>query len=100
MPRAAIIAVALVGLAGSTAVAAQAGEQCIDDWSIAASVVRKEGLATVEQLSQLAQKTGAGHIVRTTLCRGEGAFVYRIVVKDGKGQLRSLIVDARKPFGR
>jgi uncharacterized membrane protein YkoI len=81
-------------------VPAGAGETCIADWSVAAGVVRKEGLATVEQLSQLARSSGAGEIVKTTLCEGEGSYRYRIVVKDGKGQLKSLVVDAKKPFAR
>ncbi len=79
---------------------AHAGESCFADWSVAAPVVKKEGLATVEQLSQLAKSSGSGDIVRTTLCQDKGDFTYRIVVKDGKGQLKTLNVDARKPFAR
>lgn len=101
MPRAPLIAVILATLAmGAPAAVRAGGETCIADWSVAAGVVRKEGLITVEQLLQLAKKSGAGDIVRTTLCEGGGSFVYRIVVKDGKGQLKSIVVDARKPFAR
>lgn len=78
----------------------RAGETCFADWSVAAPVVKKEGLATVEQLSQLAKSSGSGDIVRTTLCQDDGRFTYKIVVKDAKGQLKSLSVDARKPFAR
>lgn len=99
MPTSAAVIVVLAAGAGMTAPVL--GDQtCHADWSVAAAVVKKEGLATVEQLLQLAKKAGAGDIVRTTLCQGDGAFVYRIVVKDAKGQLKTLNVDARKPFGR
>jgi hypothetical protein len=100
MNNASLILASILAFAIGAAAPAQAGETCIDDWSVAAGVVRKEGLATVEQLSQLAKKSGVGDIVRTTLCEGAGAFTYRIVVRDGKGQLKSLTVDARKPFTR
>lgn len=99
MPRVLTIAVALVLFATATA-SARAAETCMADWSVAAAVVRKEGLTTVEQLMKLAHKSGAGDIVRTTLCEDAGTFVYRLVVKDRNGQLKSLTVDARKPFAR
>lgn len=89
-----------MSLAFGGSVAAEAGDACFADWSVAAGVVKKEGLATVEHLSSLAKTAGTGDIVRTTLCEENGRFVYRIVVKDGKGQLKSLTVDARKPFAR
>lgn len=78
----------------------RAGDACIADWSVAAGVVKKEGLATVELLTRAAKSAGVGRIVRTTLCENNGKYVYRIVIRDSKGQLKSLTVDARKPFAR
>lgn len=90
----------IAALAMSQVAAARAGETCMADWSVAASIVRKEGLTTVEQLINLANKSGTGSIVRTTLCETDGNYVYRIVVKQDNGKLKSMTVDARKPFAR
>ena len=100
MSRALIFVAAVLSHAAAAIAPARAGETCMTDWSLAAAVVRKEGLTTVEQLSKLAHKSGAGDIVRTTLCEDGGTYVYRLVVKDRNGQLKSLTVDARKPFAR
>lgn len=94
-----IAALALSHVAAASA-AARAGETCMADWSVAASIVRKEGLTTVEQLISLATKSGAGSIVRTTLCETDGNYVYRIVIKQDNGKLKTMTVDARKPFAR
>jgi uncharacterized membrane protein YkoI len=77
-----------------------ATDGCIADWSDAAPIVHKEGLTTVEALSRIAATELAGVIVKTTLCESNGGFVYRIVVRDGRGKLTSRTVDARAPFGR
>lgn len=74
---------------------------CITDWSVAAPIVYKEKLVTVEALSRLAaDKISGSVIVRTALCEENGAFSYRIVVRDGRGRLSSHKVDARAPFER
>ncbi len=63
MTRTLIIAAAVLSHVAAATATARAGETCMADWSLAASVVRKEGLATVEQLSKLAHKRG-----RATSC--------------------------------
>jgi hypothetical protein len=73
---------------------------CYADWSVAAPIVRKEGLATVETLARRARSQILGDIVKTTLCEEKGGFVYRLVVLDPKGRLSNQTVDARAPFGR
>ncbi len=79
---------------------APAAAACIDDWSTAAPIVHKEGLATVEALSRLAQANISGNIVKTTLCEENGAFVYRLLVRDPHGRLSNRTGDARSPFAR
>lgn len=96
----AVAAPVALALAVTSAAPAGAAESCFADWSVAAPIVKTEGLATVEQLSQLARSSGSGEIVKTTLCRSDAGYVYRVVLKDGKGQLKTLSVDARKPFAR
>ena len=77
-----------------------ATDACIADWSIAAPIVRAEGLTTVEALSRIVAAELPGTIVKTTLCEENGAFVYRILVRDARGQLTSRTIDARAPLAR
>ena len=73
---------------------------CFADWSVAAPIVRREKLLSVEQLNELARSRIAGDLLRTTLCEDGGRFVYRLLVRDAKGVIQSMVVDARRPFDR
>ena len=77
-----------------------AGADCIPDWSLAAPIVHREKLATVEALSRMAAGQLPGSIIKTTLCEQDGAFVYRLVLRDEQGHLTNHTVDARTPFAR
>jgi uncharacterized membrane protein YkoI len=80
---------------------ASAQATCTTDWSIAAPIVYREKLVTVEALSRIAaDRISGSSIVRTALCEENGAFSYRIVVRDDHGRLSSHTVDARAPFRR
>jgi hypothetical protein len=94
-----IISAAML-LAASTAFDRAAAAGCYTDWSVAAPIVRKEGLATVETLARRAQAKISGDIVKTTLCEEKTGFVYRLLIRDPKGRLSNTTVDARSPFGR
>ena len=72
---------------------------CYSDWSEAAPIVKQEGLMTVEQLSAAARSKLKGDIVKTTLCKENGAYVFRLVVRGANGQLTPMTVDAKNPFG-
>lgn len=91
---------AIVLLAPALLANRAAAADCYANWSLAAPVVRKEGLTTVERLWKLARSKISGDIVKTTLCAEKGGFVYRLVIRDPKGRLKSRTVDARAPFGR
>ena len=69
-------------VAGAARIDRAAAAGCYADWSIAAPIVRKEGLTTVEDLSKLAAAKISGDIVKTTLCEEKGGFVYRLVIRD------------------
>jgi hypothetical protein len=73
---------------------------CIADWSIAAPIVRKEGLVSVEELSAQIRERLDASIVKTTLCQEKGDYAFRLVVRGAQGQLKSLTLDARAPFSR
>lgn len=84
-------------LAATSAAAAPGDADCIEDWSVAAGIVAAEKLRRVEELSPLVGQALNGAIVRTQLCREGDKYVYRIVVRDRRGQLSKHKVDARKP---
>ena len=72
---------------------------CYSDWSLAAPIVKQEGLTTVEELTAAARSKLKGDIVKTTLCKENGSYVYRLVVRGPNGQLTPMTVDAKNPFG-
>ena len=97
-----IAAVALLsaGIGVSTPVKAQQPQQgCVSDWTQAAPIVRREGLATIERVGRIMHDKAAGEIINSALCTIEGRYVYRLTVRGGQGRLKTLVVDARQPFG-
>jgi uncharacterized membrane protein YkoI len=70
--------------------------KCWADWSEAAVIVRREALMPVERVSKMA---GAKHpdaeVIKVTLCEDQGKFVYRLLLRERQGQLKSEVLDAR-----
>lgn len=82
--------------AASLAFSQAAGaETCIADWGTAGEIVRREQLVSVEQIARRVKADGLGQILQTTLCRNGGGYVYRLVVRDGAGQLKNAIISAK-----
>ncbi len=77
---------------------AAAGETCFADWSVASPIVKKEGLVAVEQLTPTAKMRFNGDVVKVTLCEDNGVYIYRLIVKDSRGNLKTETVDAKNPF--
>lgn len=78
---------------------ALAEERCLSDWSVAAGLVKANGLASVEQLTEKARGRINGTIVKTLLCEtASGSWTYRLVVRELGGTLRTIVVDAADPF--
>lgn len=94
--RARYLLAALITMAAGAAHAAD--ERCYTTWSEAAPVVRAQGLLDMETL--IARATPGhlgGELVKTTLCNVQGRFIYRLVVREAKGRLRMVAIDAHKP---
>ena len=91
-----VAAILTAAVAGLNAPAAKAAD-CLNDWAAASQIVKSENLLTVEQLSNVAGDQIQGQIVKTTLCLENGGYVYRLVVRDPKGQMKSVAIDARGP---
>lgn len=79
---------------------ASAKETCISDWSIAAPIVHKKGLATVEKVARLARDHIDGNIVKTSLCKTDDTYTYKLVIRTPSGKVKVQYVDAVKPFSR
>lgn len=77
----------------------RAGEEtCYEDWSEAAAIVKREGLATVAELTAEARGKVGGKVLRTQLCEDGGVFTYRLIVRSPHGDVKPVTVDARHPF--
>jgi uncharacterized membrane protein YkoI len=72
--------------------------KCWGDWSEAAGIVRQEALATAERVAQAARlKHPGADVIKTTLCEEHGKFVYRLLLRERRGQLTTVLMDARNP---
>ena len=72
-------------------------DDCYADWGVAGEIVRREKLVTVQQLTQSNAAGLPGQIVKTTLCKDGDDFIYKIVIRQADGQLKTIVVDARRP---
>jgi len=71
------------------------GEDCYADWGMAAEIVKGRKLMTVQELAKSARDL-PGEIVKTTLCKDGDDYIYKLVVRDPKGTLRTVVLDAAK----
>lgn len=77
----------------------RAADGCMSDWSIAAPIVKREGLTTVEALTKEIRRRLSVDVVSATLCQTGPSYRYRVVVREQGGHLKTLDLDARPPFG-
>jgi len=94
-----LAALAIIATAVLVPASAEAGS-CYADWSVAAPIVSREGLVSVERLARLGEGKLPGDIVKTTLCEEGSGFVYRLVLRDLHGKLSNKTVNARNPFDK
>jgi uncharacterized membrane protein YkoI len=103
MNKIACISAILMAMIGLSFVGARPGEAaaeaCFDDWSAAAVAVKKHGLVPVDKLGALARSKAKGLLVRTELCKQDGDYVYKIVLREERGGLKRMVVSAKSPFG-
>ena len=92
----------VIGVMASAAVPAHARADtllCISDWGVASGIVKREGLADVDAVATAARKEVSASVVRTILCKQGPGYVYRVIMRDQTGRLRTATVDAKAPFG-
>jgi hypothetical protein len=94
----------MAGLASTVAVAAAAvilpcgvvcADDCLTDWGRAGQIVRRENLITVEEVSRSLAADGIGELVKTTLCRSDAGYFYRLVIRSPTGQLKTTVMTAK-----
>ena len=76
---------------------AGASEQCISDWAKAAAIVQQGRMIDVDGLSVLARKKFNGQIMTAKLCKGDGSYFYRLVIRRSDGRVERVKVDALNP---
>ncbi len=54
----------------------------------------------MERVGRLVRDRAGLEIVESALCRSDNRYTYRLTVRDPRGVLRALYVDARRPFER
>jgi uncharacterized membrane protein YkoI len=100
MTRVTLAVLPLATVLFASATPARANVTCYPDWSTASAVARSEGLTSADRIVRQAPTELGGDVARMTLCKDGTSYVYRLVVRDAYGQVRSVTVDARRPFSR
>lgn len=98
-----IVGLSAARAAGTASISASAATTatataCFTDWSSALLIVQSEILVPVRDIHAHARALGLGEVMRVTLCRDDGRYVYRLLVRGPTGQMAPMTVDARKPF--
>ncbi len=70
-------------------------DDCLNDWGMAGQIVRRENLITVEEVSRSLAADGIGELVKTTLCRSDAGYFYRLVIRSPTGQLKTTVMTAK-----
>ncbi len=86
---------AAAGLAAIVPYGVAHAMECLTDWGMAGQIVRRENLITVEEVSKSLAADGVGVLVKTTLCRSDDGYFYRLVVRSPTGQLKTTVMTAR-----
>jgi hypothetical protein len=100
MTKLTIAMILVFSLALGVRTAAAGDSPCFADWSVAAPIVKKEGLVSVERLSDLVKAKLHAHIVKATLCGKDGTYLFQVVIRPEKGKLRTIMLNARQPFDK
>ena len=86
-----------LALAASMPAAATPGT-CYTDWSEAAPIVAREQLRSARDIQEAARRDQIGSVMRITLCQDRTEFTYHVLVRDPRGRISLLRVDARLPL--
>ncbi|MEL7047691.1 MAG: hypothetical protein AAFO75_01810, partial [Pseudomonadota bacterium] len=74
--------------------------ECVSDWSEASIIVRRNGLAEINDVARTVLSVGYSEVLKSRLCidgaeiNGDG-YVYDLVARDEQGRLKRIILDAK-----
>ncbi len=88
-------AAVLMAAAGILPCEAVFAADCLTDWGMAGQIVRRENLITVEEVSRSLASDGVGVLVKTTLCRSDSGYFYRLVIRAPTGRLITTVMTAK-----
>lgn len=74
--------------------AAGAPPGCLD-WTEARPIIRSQGLISSSDVEKRLIGAYGGQVLAVHLCERNQAFVYDVVMLDGQGRVRKIVVDAR-----
>jgi hypothetical protein len=90
MSAVAATAAAAIMLPGSAC-----ADDCLTDWGMAGQIVRRENLITVDEVSKSLEADGIGQLVKTTLCRSDDGYFYRLVVRCPPAKQKTTVMTAK-----
>lgn len=91
---AATLALLTLASAARAAPQAPAAGTCVENWSDAAPIVAQEGLIPARDVQLFARRQHSSELVHIKLCREETGYVYRLLLRDERGRLSHLKVNA------
>ena len=71
-----------------------ATDACIANWSDAAPIVAREKLLAAREIHLMSRRSLPGDVVRITLCRQGAGYFHLLLLRDGKGRISNLKIDA------
>lgn len=80
--------------AGPASAVPDATDACISNWSDAAPIVAREKLLAAREIQLMSRRSLPGDVVRITLCREDAGYFYLLLMRDGKGRISNLKIDA------
>ncbi len=93
-----VLGLAVLALAACVTTAGAASEPsniCFSNWSDAAPIVAREGLLAARDIQAVSRRRRSGDVVRITLCREETGYVYLLLLRDERGRISNLKIDAQ-----
>ncbi len=67
---------------------------CFSNWSDAAPIVARERLLAARDIQAMSRRRRSGEVVRITLCREDTGYVYLLLLRDDRGRISNLKIDA------
>ena len=88
-------ALALTASLSPVRAASEPSNICFANWSDAAPIVARERLLAAREIQAMSRRRRSGEVVRITLCREDTGYVYLLLLRDDRGRISNLKIDAQ-----